>query len=135
MRSAPAALLMLAACAQTPGASPGQSLHLSGTKWVRVDDLSANPHGPTLEFDGDRASGFTGCNRWFATTTQNGEELHFGPVGMTRMACQAEAQAATERSFVAALEATRYAHYDADVLVLLDSQQNRLVEFQSTLNR
>lgn len=29
-------------------------IHLSGTKWQRVDDMNANPHGATLEFEGNR---------------------------------------------------------------------------------
>lgn len=103
MRSALLALSLLAACVQTPASPPSEApaaIHLSGTKWQRIDDENANPHGATLEFDGARASGYTGCNRWFASVTQNGEELRFGDVGTTRMACQAGVQAATERSFL-----------------------------------
>jgi heat shock protein HslJ len=47
------------------------------------------------------------------------------------MACQSEVQAATERSFLAVLHATRYAHYDQDALVLLDEQQNQIARFGS----
>jgi heat shock protein HslJ len=96
--------------------------------------MDANPHGATLDFEGDRASGYTGCNRWFATVTQNGEELRFGAVGMTRMACDgAGVQMATERNFIAALEATRYGHYDQDALVLLDQNQQVIARFDSEL--
>jgi heat shock protein HslJ len=137
MRPALLALFVLAACAQTPTAAPGEtpgaSIHLSGTKWQRVDDLDANPHGATLEFDGARASGYTGCNRWFASVTQEGEALRFGPVGTTRMACGAGVQTATERNFLPVLEATRYAHYDRETLVLLDARQNQIAQFVSTL--
>ena len=136
MRSALLALLLLGACAQTPGQAPpaaNAATELAGTKWRRVDDLNANPHGATLEFGNTGASGHTGCNRWFASVTQNGEALRFGNIGMTRMACQAEVSAATERSFVAALEATRYAHYDRDALVLLDARQHQIARFDSEL--
>jgi heat shock protein HslJ len=128
------ALIALAACAASPGgpaSAPPGAIHLSGTKWVRVDDANATPHNPTLEFEGARASGFAGCNRWFAAVTQNGEELRFGDVGTTRMACTAEPAAAAERSFLAALAATRYAHYDRAALVLLDANQQQVARFES----
>jgi heat shock protein HslJ len=96
-----------------------------------VDDEQANPHGATLTFEASRASGYTGCNRWFAPVAQDGEVLRFGDIGMTRMACQTPMQQATERDFLDVLHATRYGHYDQDVLVLLDQRQNVI----ATLNR
>lgn len=135
MRSALFALALLSACAPTPAPPPGglaaAPIHLSGTKWQRMDDLNANPHGATLEFEGNRASGYTGCNRWTADVTQSGEELRFGMTAVTEMACTAGVQMATERSFLAVLEATRYAHYDQGALVLLDAQQNQIASFDS----
>jgi len=138
MRAVCLAFALLAACAPTtpppqPTTEAPAAIHLSGTKWVRVDDMNANPHGATMEFEGARASGYTGCNRWFASVTQNGEELRFRSVGMTRMACGADVQGATERSFLAAIGATRFGHYDRDALVLLDAQQNQIARFESTL--
>ncbi|MGQ0534001.1 MAG: META domain-containing protein [Caulobacteraceae bacterium] len=134
MRSVLLALVLLGACAQTPAAPPETpaAILLSGTKWQRVDDENANPHGATLEFTERGASGHTGCNRWFTAVTQDGEALSFGNIGMTRMACQTEIQAATERSFLAALRATRYAHYDQDALVLLDARRDQVARFVST---
>ena len=138
MRTGLLALLFLAACTTAdpeqpanPTEPPSASIHLAGTKWRRVDDLDANPHGATIEFMADRASGHTGCNRWFASVTQNGEELRFGQIGMTRMACGAEVQAATERNFLAALNATRYGHYDQAALVLLDESQQVIARLDS----
>ncbi len=123
-------LLLLSACASEPTTLGGPiAIHLSGTTWRRVDDRNANPHGATLEFAENRASGFTGCNRWFATVTQDGEELRFGDVGTTRMACAAEPAAAAERNFLNVLSATRDAHYDGEVLVLLDAEQNVIARF------
>jgi heat shock protein HslJ len=137
MRSALFALALLGACAQTPVHEPPlhhvAAIHLSGTKWVRVDDLNANPHGATMEFDGNRASGSTGCNRWTSDVAQNGEQLRFGMTAVTEMACAAEVQMAAERSFLTVIEATRYAHYDRDALVLMDAQQNQIARFDSTL--
>lgn len=120
--------LLLAACASTAPATP-DTIHLAGTSWIRVDDEQANPHGATMDFEAARASGYTGCNRWSAAVTQDGETLRFGDIGMTRMACQTPMQQATERNFLGALRATRYGHYDQDVLVLLDGQQRVIAQF------
>ena len=137
MRSALFALLLFGACTQTPVEVPpaqaGASIQLSGTKWRRIDDTNANPHGATIDFDGGSASGYTGCNRWSADVTQNGEELQFGMVAVTEMHCGAGVQMATERNFLAVLEAARYGHYDRDALVLLDARQNVIAEFNTEL--
>lgn len=128
--------LALAACASPPTSAPAPhaaAIQLSGAKWIRTDDADANPHGATLEFNDTRASGYTGCNRWFADVTQNGEALRFGPVGTTRMACQTRMQQATERHLLDVLSATRYAHYDQNTLVLLDAEQHQLASFDSAL--
>jgi heat shock protein HslJ len=45
------------------------------------------------------------------------------------MAC-GELQTDIERSFLAVIEATRYAHYDQDALVLLDANQQVIAEFR-----
>jgi heat shock protein HslJ len=133
MRAVLISLLALAACstATPPAAAPAAAaIHLSGTSWIRVDDENASPHNPTIEFSDARASGYDGCNQWFAAVTQSGESLRFGDVGTTRMACSGAGDAA-ERNFLAALAATRYGHYDQDTLVLLDSEQHQLARLEA----
>ena len=122
-------LLFLAACASAGPAQEHPRNYLAGTSWVRADDEQATPHGATIAFESDRASGHTGCNRWFSSVTHDGEALTFGNIGTTRMACQSETQAASERRFLDVLQATRYAHYDRDALVLLDAQQQAIARF------
>jgi heat shock protein HslJ len=122
-------LLFLAACTTAQPAPEAPRNYLAGTSWLRVDDNEANPHGATMAFTENGASGHTGCNRWFTSVTHDGEALDFGNIGMTRMACQTGMQAGTERRFLEALEATRYAHYDQDVLVLLDANQHVIARF------
>jgi heat shock protein HslJ len=133
MRAAFLALILLTACATEPApppSAPEAANHLAGTKWRRIDDMNANPHGATLDFTARGASGDTSCNRWFSAVTQDGEALRFGNIGVTRRGC-ADVQAATEQSFLAALRATRYAHYDQDALVLLDENQQVIAEFRT----
>ena len=123
--------LWLAACAAQAPPREGPANHLAGTEWRRVDDENANPHGATMAFSAHGASGYTGCNNWFATVMQDGEALRFGDVGATRMACGAGVQTATEQSFLAVLRRTRYGHYDQDALVLLDKDQRQIARFDS----
>lgn len=138
MRALVFALALLGACTSapppsTPAPPPPQSEssldYLSGTLWRRVDDENANPHGATMAFEGSRVSGSTGCNRWFSAVTQDGNEMRFGRIGMTRMAC-ADVQNATERNFVAVIEATRDIHYDQNELVLLNAEQEVIARFE-----
>jgi len=132
MRALVLATFLLAACAtEAPPAPTGSTSYLAGTSWRRVDDENANPHGATMSFTDQGASGDTSCNRWFSAVSHDGEALRFGNVGLTRMACQTEMQADTERSFLAVLRATRYGHYDQDVLVLLDENQQVIARFNA----
>jgi heat shock protein HslJ len=122
-------LLFLAACATAEPAPQAATGNLAGTSWRRIDDDQSNPHGATMAFTAEGASGHTGCNRWFTSATHDDEGLRFGNIGTTRMACTSEVQQGTEQRFLPVLEATRYAHYDQDALVLLDAQQQVIARF------
>lgn len=124
--------LFLTACttaAQAP--APEAHNHLAGTSWVMTDNPAAAATPPTIEFTSDRASGFAGCNRWFAGVEHDGEALRFGDAGMTRMMCE-EGPTAVEQAFANTLSNTRYGHYDRDVLVLLDEHQQVIARFNRT---
>jgi heat shock protein HslJ len=129
MRHLALSLILAAALTACASAAPEPARnYLAGTSWVRIDDDQSNPHGATMAFTEDRASGHTGCNRWFASVIHNGEALGFGDVGTTRMACN-DVQNGTEQRFLQVLDATHYAHYDQDALVLLDAQQRVIARF------
>lgn len=128
MRALLLSLLLLAACA-TPAPPPRPTFDLNGTEWQRSDDANAAPHFPTLAFTPRGVSGFAGCNRYFAAVTRNASTLRFGNIGTTRMACQAESQAATERRLLDALERTRAYRADADELTLLDESGDVAARF------
>jgi len=128
MRALLLPLLLLAACTTTEPPADTRN-YLAGTNWRRIDDDLSNPHGATMAFTEEGASGETGCNRWFTSVTHNGEALRFGSIGLTRRACTGEVQQGAEQRFLQALEATRYAHYDQDALVLLDENQQVIARF------
>ncbi len=115
MRFVFAALLALGACASplTP-LNPGPSLDGEWREATRA------LHAPTVTFEGERASGFAGCNRWFATV-RRGENpaLTFEGVGTTRMMCEG-AQMEIERAFLQALDDTEMVTIDGEALVFGD---------------
>lgn len=115
-RAALAALLFLAACA-TANTSDGLG-DLAGTEWMMLnEERSATP--PTLAFTEDRASGYAGCNRWFASVGRTDQALEFGDIGSTRMMCSPPSMEA-ERAFMTALNDTRGFRIENGELVLYD---------------
>lgn len=96
-----------------------------GTEWIME---GGGPDAPTVEFTDSRASGSTGCNRWFAQVFASDVALSFSAIGSTRRMCEAELME-TERQFIAALRDTRSARMDADVLILRDVAGAELARF------
>jgi len=118
MRSALLALCAAAcAAAATPAALSGAPLH--DTNWMLNDpDAPLGAARPTLTVSEGRASGFTGCNQWFAAVdaAANGN-LRFANVGATERVCAPPAME-IERRFLNTLARTRAAEYDRDMLQL-----------------
>lgn len=88
---------------------------LDGTAWVlhRFSEdtpLAAQPE-ITLAFDGERISGSSGCNRYFASVKETGElpgDLEISKIGGTRMACPEKIMALEKRYLEALGHVTRY---------------------------
>lgn len=84
---------------------------------------------PTLKFDKNRLTGFTGCNRLFASysaTTQGG--LALSALGTTKMACLGVA-GDLERSVLAALEKVDLYALPPGQLNLLDTDHKVLLTY------
>lgn len=119
----PALLLagFLTACSALPSAT-SETPPLEGTAWI----LSALPgrtlaagQAVTLRFEGGRAQGSDGCNRYSAPYTATGRSLQVsGRSASTMMACPPETmQQATD--YMAALSSARAWQVDAGQLKLL----------------
>jgi heat shock protein HslJ len=88
---------------------------LAGTEWV-LRRLDADEPPPTqaeitLIFDGDRISGKSACNRYFAGVKETGElpgDLRMSEIGGTRMACPEEVMALERRYLEGLRNTTRY---------------------------
>ncbi len=103
-----AASLLIAACtAMTPAAD---APNLDGTAWVLASlpgQTLVAGSAPTLRFEGGRASGTDGCNRYTNTYTAKGAALEFGARGAsTMMACPPDRMKLAE-AFSGALARTR----------------------------
>jgi putative lipoprotein len=84
-------VVQLSACKTVPSDSPSPY----GTEWQLVElnghpapgGAGGKPATLTLVLDDGRASGFAGCNRFSGTFTTSANQIQFGPLMMTKMAC------------------------------------------------
>jgi heat shock protein HslJ len=126
-----ATVLLVTACATGGGSSSSPALgDLSGSEWMMLNETrSASP--PTIAFGDDRASGYAGCNRWFASAGRTDNALEFGDIGATRMMCSPPSMEA-ERAFVRALNDTMGFRIENGELVLHDIGGADLARFRRT---
>ena len=127
----PALLLagFLAGCTANPS-KMSETSSLEGTAWI----LSALPGqtllpetGVTLRFEGGKASGSDGCNRYSAPYTSTGQSLEISPRGIsTMMACPPELMQLA-RSYTTALGDSRAWRIDGGHLQLLAADGRTLV--------
>jgi heat shock protein HslJ len=85
---------------------------LDGSRWVLSDLGGGAPSGAespvTLRFDGNRITGTSGCNRYFAEVRSEGSgTIAVGPVGATRMMCATAAMDLEDRYLEALAEVRR----------------------------
>jgi heat shock protein HslJ len=128
MRSvaAPLALLALLALAAGCGGDEDGSAgpaSFEGVPWVLASGLDVagfESAAPSATFEDGTVGGSTGCNRYTAPYTVDGDELEIGQVAATLMACPPPADA-VERAYVAALESVAAWRTEDDALVLEDA--------------
>lgn len=102
---------------------------LSAQAWLVVsvagEAVAAQPPA-TFRFEADgRVSGSTGCNRFMASYTLEGQSLRFSQAAGTRMACPAGLMAQEER-FLAALGAVRHVAPAGQGVVILAGEAGEL---------
>ena len=127
--------IVLVACADL--VTRGGSVELEGTHWTLASlgaDRTPVPQSqtePYLEFGAapSRVTGSGGCNRLTCSYERRGDEIHFGLIAATRMAC--EHGMATEDALGAALEATSSWAIVGGALELYASDGRLLASFAS----
>jgi heat shock protein HslJ len=130
-----AGLVMAAVLSACASAQPVvEARPLNGTAWV-LDSLEGQPplpgHAATLRFEGSRAAGSDGCNRYMAEWQATESKLAFLPgPATTMMACEPAVMARAE-AYRAALAAADAYRREADRLVLLADDGRVLATFVS----
>ena len=112
---------------------------LEGTLWALVSygDLSdaqavLEDSEITAEFDSaeGRVQGSAGCNGYFGSYEVDGEEITFGLLGSTMMACpEPEGVMEQEVAYLAALASAATYHIEGDRLELIDADGTRVAQF------
>ena len=136
------AIAVCAACGQKPPAEPPANsavptnTNIADREWVLValGDRTA-PFGPQLKpptlklTPADfRATGFAGCNRYFATYSLSGNSLKFESPGATKMFCAASDS--LERAFLGMLpEVTTY--QVSDTVLTLTTKTGLVARFHA----
>lgn len=105
-----AAMIMAsAACSQNSAAPGGDITDVTWTlvevAGAPVDPAALNRPATLLLGDDGRASGNSGCNQFGGSYTLEDDDLHFGGIAMTRMACPGRMD--VEATYAAALDSTR----------------------------
>jgi len=80
----------------------------------------------------NRVAGFSGCNRAAGSYELDGARLTFGPLIMTRMACDKGME--LEQRYAAMMDSTRSYRLTADTLELMDSASTVLARFERRPN-
>jgi heat shock protein HslJ len=121
-----AALLLAGCAAMTPTPEPPP---LDGTAWVLATLPGSDPVAgatATLRFEGGRASGSDGCNRYTVPYTARGAAFEVAPnAASTQMACAADVMRQAG-AFMAALTAARGYRVDDGRLQLLSAHGTML---------
>jgi heat shock protein HslJ len=83
---------------------------------------------PTATFADGTVSGSTGCNRYNAPYTVDGDSLEIGPVASTLMACPSPRDA-IESAYVGALDRVVAWAIDGEELMLSDDEGEELLRY------
>jgi heat shock protein HslJ len=102
-----------------------------GIPWVVSSgiDLGGGDAVPSATFTDDTVGGSTGCNRFTASYTVDGDAMEIGEIASTRMACPPPADA-VERAYLAALGRVAAWHKDGSELVLADAEHNEVLRYE-----
>ena len=127
--AASVALLLALGLAAGCGGDDGTSSFV-GVPWVVSSgvDLAGDDAVPSANFTDDTVGGSTGCNRFTAKYTLDGDAMDIGEIASTRMACPPPVDA-VERAYLAALGRVTAWHLDGSDLVLADDDHTELLRY------
>jgi heat shock protein HslJ len=106
------------------GAAAKSTASFEDVPWTLV-----TPEGPSATFIDGTVAGSTGCNRFTASYTQDGDALEIGTIAVTHMACPPPADA-VERAYLAALERVASWSREQDELTLAGADGDALLRYR-----
>jgi len=119
--------LILAACGGL-----ADSAKLAGSAW-NLTAIKGQPilpkTTPTLSFDSEQVSGHGSCNRFGGDYRAQGDQLTFGPLMSTLMACAENGISEQESAYFSALAAAKKYQVSAGRLLIFDEQGRELLSF------
>jgi heat shock protein HslJ len=107
---------------------------LEGVSWILTQMLS--PAGQTqivgvgvsAEFDGTTITGNSGCNRYNASYEASGDEISFGPIAGTKMAC-GEPESSTETQYLHLLDSVATYEVSGRSMSMNDADGTPVLQF------
>jgi heat shock protein HslJ len=126
-------LLCLASGCGGDEAPASDEASLVGVPWVLTAGLDAQGWEnapPSATFADGTVGGSTGCNRFTAPFTVDGDSLELGTIAATQMACVPPSDT-VERAYLAALGKVARWRMDGSSLVLLDGEENELLRYDA----
>jgi len=129
-------LLTLGACAMEGGRTAAPATPLVGTNWLLTKlgeapvTVEAGQREPFLQLQASdgRVSGYAGCNMFAGPYQLSGDQLTFGPLAMTRMACPPPGMA-VEGGYANALREAKGYKITGSQLALIDASGKTLASF------
>jgi heat shock protein HslJ len=111
----------------------GEAGSLAEVPWVLAGGLDVQgweDTPPSATFADGTVGGSTGCNRFTAPYTFDGDSLEIGTIAATRMACLPPADQ-VERAYLDALGQVAGWRREGSSLVLLDDDENELLRYDA----
>jgi heat shock protein HslJ len=105
-------------------------INLAGTEWSFPDDVGKTARFIQFRSEG-KVGGFTGCNRFTGSYSQDGDALSIGPLATTRRACLPQVMK-REQQFLAMLGMVRHVEGTQLKLTLKGADADVLAELVRT---
>lgn len=123
--------VLLSACGDDEPSGPEA---LEGTSWILTQFVAEDGGtaivdvGVSAEFDGSTISGTSGCNRYNASYEASGDEISFGPIAGTQMACP-EPQMSVEVRYLQLLESVATFEVGGRAMSMADGEGTPVLQF------
>jgi heat shock protein HslJ len=123
--------LLLSACGDDEPSGPEA---LEGQTWVLTQFVAEDGSteivdvGVDAEFDGESIAGTSGCNRYNGPYETSGNEISFGPIAGTQMACP-EPQMTVEARYLQLLESVATFEVEGRAMSMSDGEGTPVLQF------